>query len=222
MNKRGQGSFITIFAVVLIFVIIVLSVLQFRVLREGKPVVFSAMTTILDEPRSVPAFSLTDHHGNPFTEKDLLKKWTFLYFGYTSCPDVCPTTLGELTGADRILRKTPSDIALPRFAFISVDPERDTKEQLSNYTAYFNPDFLGVTGNAQQIRALAQPLGIVYRRSYEDASKKNYFMDHTASVLLVNPEGYMHAVMSPPHDATSIAKDFREIVHRFENPPPEK
>nr|VFJ46069.1 MAG: protein SCO1/2 [Candidatus Kentron sp. FW]VFJ51351.1 MAG: protein SCO1/2 [Candidatus Kentron sp. FW] len=189
--------------------------LWFGISQREKSVNLDATTTILDEPRPVPSFTLTDHHGNPFTNANLHGQWTFLYFGYTSCPDVCPTTLGTLTQADRILRE--SALAThPTFVFVSVDPERDVQEQLARYVSYFNPNFLGATGTPKEVSALARPLGIVYRRTVQGDSETNYLIDHTASVLLIDPKGRMVAVMPPPHHEKSIAENFRKIASEFE------
>nr|VFK06480.1 MAG: protein SCO1/2 [Candidatus Kentron sp. LPFa]VFK22905.1 MAG: protein SCO1/2 [Candidatus Kentron sp. LPFa] len=196
---------------------IICMLLWFGVSQREKSINPDAVTTILGKPREVPAFSLTDHHGNPFTQANLRGQWTFLYFGYTACPDVCPTTLGALTQADRILRKEPAPMH-PKFVFISVDSERDEPEQLARYVPYFNPDFLGVTGVEEEISNLTRPLGVVYRRVYGDDAK-SYLIDHSASVSLIDPEGRMVALMSPPHDAAAIARNFRDISNRFEQAP---
>nr|VFK66534.1 MAG: protein SCO1/2 [Candidatus Kentron sp. UNK]VFK68435.1 MAG: protein SCO1/2 [Candidatus Kentron sp. UNK] len=196
---------------------IICMLLWFGVSQREKSIDPDAVTTILGKPRTVPAFSLTDHHGNPFTQANLRGQWTFLYFGYTACPDVCPTTLGALTQADRILRKEPAPMH-PKFVFISVDSERDEPEQLARYVPYFNPDFLGVTGVEEEISNLTRPLGVVYRRVYGDDAK-SYLIDHSASVSLIDPTGRMVALMSPPHDAVAIARNFRDISNRFEQAP---
>nr|VFK58669.1 MAG: protein SCO1/2 [Candidatus Kentron sp. TC] len=194
---------------------IICMLLWFGVSQKEKSTNLDAVTTILGEPREIPPFTLLDHHGNPFTQANLRGQWTFLYFGYTACPDVCPTTLGALTRADRLLRAEPGGTH-PKFVFISVDPERDAPEQLARYVPYFNPNFLGVTGAEEEIANLARPLGVVYRRVYGDDSESSYIMDHSASISLVDPQGRMAAVLSPPHHASAIARNFREIASRFE------
>nr|VFK31788.1 MAG: protein SCO1/2 [Candidatus Kentron sp. MB]VFK34079.1 MAG: protein SCO1/2 [Candidatus Kentron sp. MB]VFK76577.1 MAG: protein SCO1/2 [Candidatus Kentron sp. MB] len=199
---------LAVIGVVLIAIIAML--LWFGVAQREKSVNLDPSTTLLGTPKKVPSFSLTDHHGNPFTEARLHGQWTFLYFGYTSCPEVCPTTLGALVRLDGLLRQV-REAVLPRFVFVSVDPSRDTQDQLARYMPYFSPNFLGVTGPEKEISALAQPLGIVYRRSYED-DPDNYLIDHSASVILVNPQGSMVAVMSPPHDARAMTENFRNIA----------
>nr|VFK55169.1 MAG: protein SCO1/2 [Candidatus Kentron sp. TUN] len=215
MNKNEQVGYPTSNVSLLMigagFVLIFSMLMWFGVSQREKSVNLDAVTTVLGNPRPVPSFTLMDHHGNSFTQADLQGQWTFLYFGYTSCPDVCPTTLGVLAGTHKILQER--SVAMhPKFVFVSVDPGRDTQEQLAHYVPYFNPNFLGATGTEDEILALARSLGVVYRRSYEGDSEKNYLIDHSASVLLVDPKGRVVAVMSPPHDARSIAENFRKIA----------
>jgi protein SCO1/2 len=193
-------------------------VLNFRIAPEppGLPLSIDTTATVLSEPMTVPSFQLTDHHARPFTENNLQGQWTFLFFGYTYCPDICPTTLALLKQVDQLLRdqKTLLPIKHPRFVFISVDPARDTTERLAEYVSYFNPAFLGVTGLEEQLQALTQPLGIAYRRAPDSESNENYLIEHSSSILLVNPQAQLQALISPPHDATAIAEDYRKILDR--------
>nr|VFJ86720.1 MAG: protein SCO1/2 [Candidatus Kentron sp. LFY] len=214
MNEHQQAEYsIGNFGLMMIGVglVAIISMLFWFSASQEEKSINPATITILGEPRSVPSFTLTDHRSNPFTKENLQGQWTFLYFGYTTCPEVCPTTLGALAQADRILREESFAIH-PKFVFISVDPGRDTQEQLAHYVPYFSPNFLGVTGSEEEILALSRPLGVVYRRSEQGDSEGSYLIDHTASVLLVDPKGNTVAVISPPHDAQSIVDDFRKIV----------
>jgi len=220
MNKHEQTGYPTgnfnLLMIGAALVVIVAMLLWFGVSQGEKSINTDETTTILGKPRPIPSFTFTDHHGNPFTQANLRGQWTFLYFGYTACPDVCPTTLGVFAEVDKILREKPAAMH-PKFVFISVDPGRDTQEQLAHYVPYFNPNFLGATGSEEEVLALSRPLGVVYRRSSEGDSEKNYLIDHSASVLLVNPKGYLVAVLSPPHNAKSIAENFRKITGEFKN-----
>ncbi len=178
----------------------------------GLRVSMGTSATVLSEPMPVPSFALVDHQGRPFTQDNLRGRWTFLFFGYIYCPDVCPTTLMILNQVDRQLQNTTSELR-PAFVFISVDPARDTVEKLADYVSYFNPDFLGATGPEEALQALTKPLGIGYRRrAAEGLPDDKYFVDHTASILLINPQGQLRALSSPPHDAATIARDYQKIV----------
>ncbi|MEN8213404.1 MAG: SCO family protein [Pseudomonadota bacterium] len=167
--------------------------------------------TVLPQLKTLPHFSLTDQHGRPFTNENLQGRWTFLSFGYTHCPDICPTTLAMLTAMEKQLQASAGSIPY-QIVFVSIDPERDTQQRLAEYIAYFNPEFLGVTGDDSALQRLTQPLGILYAKVTTEKSAMEYVMDHSASIILVDPQGRYHALFSPPHEAVSMAQDFITIT----------
>ena len=166
--------------------------------------------TVIPNPRPLKPFLLTDHKGEPFSNAELQRHWTFIFFGYTHCPDVCPTTLATLNQAARLLQKDQPEHA-PRFVFVSVDPERDSLERLADYIPYFNANFLGVTGEQTALQKLTGQLGVLYRKVTEEPAASSYLMDHSASVVLTDPQGRLNALFGAPHDAESIAHDFQAI-----------
>ena len=144
--------------------------------------------TILPIFKTLQPFSLTDQTGETFDNQRLLGQWTFLNFGYTHCPDICPTTLAMLTNMDQQLNSL--EIASPvQIAFVSVDPERDTQQRLAEYVNYFDPSFLGLRGSEDKLQRLTQPLGILYAKVKTEKSAMEYVMDHSASIILIAPEG---------------------------------
>jgi len=186
----------------------------YRQLSTPGPVVLEA-GTLLPEPRQLADFALTDQDGRPFSLANLRGAWTFLAIGYTSCPDVCPTTLATFKAVDRLASESAAGRgveARPRFLFISVDPGRDTPKRLAQYVRYFNPAFLGATGEDVQLRALAAQLGLLYARVEGQDSAMGYLMDHSATIVLVDPEGRLTAIFSAPQDATRMASDFLTIA----------
>jgi len=162
--------------------------------------------------RQLPPFELVDHNNQVFNEDALRGRWSFLFFGYTHCPDVCPTTLSVLNSVAHRLQDLEADI---RFVFVSVDPERDTPEVLARYVGYFNGDFIGVTGTEQQIAQFTRELGIMHMRVAAEENTSDYLVDHSASVLLIDPDGRYHAVFSPPLAAGKISDDFRKILEAY-------
>jgi len=162
--------------------------------------------------RPLRPFELVDHNGKPFDNRSLQGHWTFLFFGYTHCPDVCPTNLSVLNGVAHRLADTGASV---RFAFVTVDPKRDTPEQLARFVTYFNSDFIGVTGKEDAIEQLTRQLGIVYMQVANEANPDNYLVDHTASVFLIDPDGRYHAVFSPPLDADAISTDFLKMREAY-------
>lgn len=173
--------------------------------------------TVINTSRSLQPFSLTDHKGNIFSQNELKDRWTLIAFGYTNCPDICPTMLATLNQATNLLKKKGDTHKLIRFVFVSVDPERDTLEQIAKYVNYFNPEFIGVTGTQDALTKLTGQFGILYRKVENAQLTNNYLIDHSASMILTNPKGRLHAVFSAPHDAALIAKDLRLIVEGYKS-----
>lgn len=166
--------------------------------------------TLFPDPKPLTAFALTDHKNRIFDLASLQGKWSFLFFGFTHCPDICPTTLAVLASArDSIARNTvgAGDI---QFIFISVDPNRDTASKLGQYVDYFGTAFLGVTGDDAQISNLAGQLGAAYQVAITPGME-NYPVYHSAAVFLLDPRARYHAVFTPPYDAKAISKRFKVV-----------
>lgn len=170
--------------------------------------------TLLPEFKPLPEFSLVDYNGEPFTRDSLQGKWHLVFFGYTYCPDICPTTLTRYTQVNNRLQEAPEVLGSTRVLFVSVDPKRDIPERLKEYVQFFNPEFLGATGDPEEIAQLAKAFALFYQVHEPDANG-NYLIDHSAAVAIVNPNaelvGYFNAVMDPE----VIASDFRRLVEFF-------
>lgn len=167
--------------------------------------------TVLDPPRALTPFTLQDHDRKPFTEQSLRGHWSFLFFGYTHCPDVCPVTLQVMQTAWKRIPRAPDDPAAPRLYFVSVDPDRDTPELLKPYVQYFDPAFIGVTGQADEIDKLTNRIGVLYGFEDKQPGSEDYQVNHSAQLILIDPQGNMRAVFSPPHDPAGIARSFNAI-----------
>lgn len=170
--------------------------------------------TILYDATPVASFALKNHKNEVFSQDDLVGKWSFLSFGYTHCPDICPTTLKTLDHVDKILRKIDNSI-LPQTVFITLDPERDNVATLSEYIPWFNKDFIGLTGTAEQIQVLTKNLGILNQKREDQSGQGDYQIDHTVVIMLIDPKGRLRALSSAPHDAQTIADDFVKITDKF-------
>ena len=166
--------------------------------------------TLFATPRALPVFSLTDQDGRPFGRTDLEGQWSILFFGFTHCPDVCPSTLATLAAARRELADLP-EAAQPRVVLVTVDPERDTAEKLRAYVAFFDPAFAGVTGTPDAIASLTAQMGVAVRQGERDEFG-NYTVDHTAALFLVDPDGALVGIFSTPHTPDGIAHDYRRIL----------
>ncbi len=166
--------------------------------------------TLFEAPRALPAFSLVDQAGRPFGPDRLRGHWSLLFFGFTNCPDVCPTTLATLAAVRKSLGDPRRDDA-PAVVFVSVDPGRDTPDVLGRYVEYFDPAFVGATGSREAIDALAAALGVAVIIG-PPAADGSYAVDHSAAIFLVDPEARIAALFGAPHDAQAIARDYRRIV----------
>jgi protein SCO1/2 len=168
-----------------------------------------ATATLLAPARPLPPLALVDHDNRPFGTDRLRSGWSFVFFGFTSCPDVCPTTLGALAQTRKLLADLPEALR-PQVVMISVDPERDTPERLGAYVKAFDPAFIGATGAKPAIDELAQRMGVLVATRPLDGD--NYTVDHTTSVFLVDPDGALRALFSAPHTPKLIADDYRRIA----------
>ncbi len=165
----------------------------------------------LDEPRPLEPFTLLDDEGQPLTLEGWTGQWDFLYFGYTFCPDVCPLTLLELAKVKTALDQVGLDRE-SQFWLVSVDPQRDTPERLKAYTRYFDPEFRGATGERGALDHLTQQLGVVYQINDPEPGKDYYLVDHSSTVILIDPQGRLQALWTPPHKPEDISADFQRIV----------
>jgi protein SCO1/2 len=164
---------------------------------------------VLPEPRGLPDIALVDEHGARFPVDDFAGSWSFLYFGYTYCPDVCPLTLLELANVKRELAaELPMERV--RFYLISVDPRRDTPERLREYVSYFDPAFRGLTGSPEALLELATAASSVFFVP-EGQGADNYLVDHSSNVVLLNPSGRLQAILTPPHSPEQLVRDFLRI-----------
>jgi protein SCO1/2 len=184
--------------------------LYFKTWNQPPPELRSA--TLLGQPRQLSPFALIDQRGEPFNLDNLRNRWSFLAIGYTHCPDVCPTMLLTFNEIDRQLTRMASKASKADFVFVSVDPERDTPDKLDRYVRYFNPRIQGATGSEAALQGLTSQLGMLYKRVQTDGSALGYLVDHSASILLIDPLGRLTAVFTPPHDASVMAQDFVSIT----------
>lgn len=159
-------------------------------------------------PRTLPEFHLTRSNNTPLTLADWKGHWTVAFFGYTNCPDVCPTTLATFKQVWKLL--DPLSAQKLRFDFVSVDPARDTPEKLTRYVGYFSPDFIAATGSDEELTALTHSLGLVY--SINKTDNGDYSVDHSASAVIIDPQGRQVGMFRPPFDAVKIAADLSTLA----------
>ncbi|HHT0593739.1 TPA: SCO family protein [Legionella anisa] len=168
--------------------------------------------TYLENPRPVNRFSLTGIDSKSFDNKSLKGKWTVLFFGFTNCGYVCPTTMAELTKMYHLLEDKGVK-NLPRVVMVSIDPERDHQEKLGSYVTSFHPDFYGARGDEESIKSMTREMGIAYAKVIEKGNDStNYDIQHSGALMLFNPQGELNAFFTTPHHADLLAKDYLLLV----------
>lgn len=163
--------------------------------------------TVIEPPKPMPDFALRSAHG-PVSLSDFRGKMVVLYFGYTSCPDVCPTTLANLRQALNNLDKKANEVQV---IFVAVDWQKDTPERVASYLSAFHPDFVGLSGTQEQIDAVTKDFGIFYQINPPDENGY-YTVDHTATALVLNQEGSLMLTWPYGLSAEEMLEDLRALL----------
>lgn len=164
--------------------------------------------TVIQSPERDSNFTLIGPEGKPLSLYDFRGQAVLLYFGYTFCPDVCPATMVELAQATEMLG---DEADKSQVIMVSVDPQRDTPEKLQSYVTHFDPSFIGVTGSEDEVAAVATQYGIYYEK-HEGTVATGYLFDHTASVIVIDPDGYLRLVYPFGTPAEDIAGDLQQLI----------
>jgi protein SCO1/2 len=206
-------------AILAIVMIILVSAFVHRLLRPAimtKAQMETYGAIIFDKPRMFRDFALVDQSGQPFLPEKLKGKWTLLFFGYTFCPDVCPTTMGVLNHfyTDLGNKDQGGDVQI---VLVSVDPARDTVEKLRDYTNYFNAGFVGVTGEFMSLHAFATDLNAAFVRVpvSSEGDGSGYLVEHSGNIVLVNPYGHYHGFFKPPFESIRLQAVFTSVRNQF-------
>ena len=178
-------------------------------LRDAREPVVSLTATVLPAGNELPDFALLDQYGAAVGRSVFEGQWDVVFFGFTNCPDICPTTMTVLGQARRELGARGQN-PLPRIVLVSVDPERDTPEAMARYVAYFGDDNLGLTGEFAEIRKLTDALGVFFQKAGADGEA--YGVDHSTVVLVIDPEGRLKALFSAPHEVANLVHDLPLIM----------
>ncbi|XOV80124.1 MAG: SCO family protein [Aestuariibacter sp.] len=155
------------------------------------------------EPRPLAPVELLSHTGEAIKNDWFYEQWTLAFVGYTFCPDICPTTLAELKGAYPELQAIASQYPI-EVLFLSVDPKRDTQERLHEYIQFFNPEFTAATAQHKALFPLVRSMGMAYA-IVDSTDDPNYLVDHSASVVLINPQGKVVGRFKPHHEPGKLA-----------------
>lgn len=204
-KQDGSGQWLLMVALIVLALLagVYLSLKNFD---HGQPPPATRTATFLNPAKPLPDFALTDGSGKVFDKQSFLGKWSVVFFGYTQCPDICPTTLNLMR---LVAREVPAEKV--NYVFVSVDPERDKPEQLKQFTSYFNENFIGATADIEAMQPLLKSLGVVFART-PAPSGDGYLIDHSAALYVISPAAELAAVITPPHDAKEIVHDLKLLV----------
>ncbi|MDX2346345.1 MAG: SCO family protein [Legionella sp.] len=170
--------------------------------------------TLLNAPRPMQDFSLMSTNGTPFSQNNLKNHWTMMFFGFTRCGFVCPTTMAELGKMYRLLENQHVS-PLPQVLMVSIDPARDDITQLKRYVTAFHPKFQGAKGSEEMTRAMTHALGVAYAKiaTNPNAPATEDDIEHTGAVMLFNPDGHLAAFFTTPHQAKYLADDYELLLN---------
>lgn len=163
---------------------------------------------VVDSPAPAENFTLDSTTGEPVSLADFRGKPVLLYFGYTTCPDVCPTTLSDLRAAMKILGDRQNEVQV---LFVSVDPERDTVSRMAEYLKFFDPAFIGLAGPVEQIESIASRFGVIFVKR-EAATAADYLVDHTSTVMAIDSEGYVRFMFPYGTTGEQMATDIKKLI----------
>lgn len=207
MSRSKSSSRFLLFAV-LGAVALIAGLLVANQLHKPRPISLSA-GTLLQQPRMLPEFQLVDENGAAFTRAQLQGRWTLVFPGFTYCPDICPTTLGLLKNVESQLGETAEGRL--QVVLFSVDPERDDPARLKEYVTFFSPSFRAATAHEPELRKMAQALGVAYAK-VPGATPESYTLDHSAALILINPDGALAAFFTAPLSVPALVADLRSLL----------
>jgi protein SCO1/2 len=210
-DNRAMPGHSKLLSFVLICVVIAAGAATALYLRHPPPLEL-ATGTLLSPARQLPDFNLIDQQGRAFGSADLRGHWSFIFFGYTHCPDFCPTTLTTLAALNKRLRAEHAAV-VPQVIFVSVDAKRDTPPQLAKYVPYFDPSFIGLTAPEQAtVESFARQMGAAVLLQPAADKDGNYTVDHSAQIFVFDPSGKLTAVLSGPFTIDALRGDLQRIV----------
>ena len=237
LTRKTKIAIATFLLFDVLLIIVWTELYSVRALRKDVVELRELGTTIYPKPAVVEAFNLTDETGRAFSKKDLLGQWNLMFFGFTSCPDICPLTMTELK---QFYSSTEAEL-LPQIVLVSIDPNRDDTETMYSYVNSFHEDFIGLTGDADELASLAAQFYVVHetdmsniiddsQNSHAAASARselqsidkaltmhddNYLINHSGHISIISPDGKFHSVMRPPHRNRDIKRVFEILISNF-------
>ncbi|KPW42738.1 Sco1/SenC family protein [Pseudomonas amygdali pv. mellea] len=210
MTTRTQKTVFIAAAIVALVLGLILSQLLPGSGSEDQAALNDAGIVLLPKSRQLPTLSMSDQNGAAVALDGLKGKWTLMFFGYTFCPDICPTTLAQIK---QIRTELPEKVVeRMRVVLVSVDPDRDTPQQLKQYLGYFDKQYIGLTAPVADIQKLANAVSIPFIPA--DTSKPNYFVDHSGNLALIGPDGTQRGFIRAPLNNQKLVKQLPGLLER--------
>ena len=211
-KDKGMGRTPKIMLWVATLVVIVAGVTVFSRLYQVDSLTAQSLRAagivVLPKARTLPAITLTNTHNQPVAMNELTGQWRLLFFGYTFCPDICPTTLAELK---QVRAQLPDNLRDQLgLIMVSLDPHRDTPEQLGKYVTFFKADIEGLTGPLESIQTLSNRVGIPFVPG--DTSKENYTVDHSGNLVIIAPDGKQYGFVRAPLKVAPLAQQLPVLM----------
>ena len=210
--QKGHGKLV--FTILAALAVMIGAVLYFGVL-QARPVEAKAKIdgVYLPESKRIEDFKLVDNAGQTFTQDNLKGHWTLMFFGFTNCGMVCPTTMSALNKMYNTLSAELPVEKMPQVVMVSVDPDRDSIQRMNEYVTSFNPHFIGARAEIAQIEKMQQAFHLVAVKMQADGQDKDHYtINHSAEIVVINPQGELQAFMSAPHEPEQMAKDYKSML----------
>lgn len=204
----------TVVIILLVLVGFAAAAICFGVLEKRQPITSVQIDgTFLPQPKAISDFQLVDNAGQSFTKESLKGHWTMMFFGFTNCGMVCPTTMSALNKMYSTLATELPPEKMPQVVMVTVDPERDSVARMNEYVTSFNPHFMGARAAMPQIEKLEKELHLVaVKMDVEGQGKDHYTINHSAEILVFNPNAELQALLSMPHKPDQMVKDFKAML----------
>ena len=203
---------------ILIIIVFIITVLTLFINKLTSPRVLSNNELLInglflfEAPKQISDFKFVSARNNEFQKSDLMGKWTLMYFGFTRCPDECPTTMYQMSKLVKVLREKNFPLENKQWVLVSIDPERDTPEQIDKYAKGFDEAFIGVSNTRPMLLNLATQLSVNNIMPNEDKMDHSHLDNHVNNIILLNPNGEFAGVFRPPFDLPRLSLTYQSVT----------
>ena len=203
---------------ILLIVIFMITVVGLFVNKLTTPRILSANELLanglflFESPKEISDFSFYSANKIEFTKSDLIGKWTLMYFGFTRCPDECPTTMYQMSKLIKVLREKEFPLEDKQWVLVSIDPERDTREDIDKYAKGFDEDFIGVVNIRPMLLSLATQLSVNNVMPNSESMDHSHLDNHVNNIILLNPAGEFAGIFRPPFDVSRLSLTYQSVT----------